>query len=499
MRWAVRWTVRSKLVAIVLLTATLQTTLLLVDLVQKQRVRADLAAIERDYLPLVDLGNDVERQFVALIKSLEDAVAAQDLSALAATRADEAALLARLEQAPQSVNRTALHGLERTIDAWYARALDVSRRLVQGESGLTLTDDIARMQGLQRAVEAGIQSTVMLDRSRLAQAFQEARRLLAEASLLRMLLRIASTLAVLVIGIGLARQIVRSLAALGQGFERFGRGEFEVPVEVRGDDELSDVAKLANRMAKNLDELNLRLRARQAELERTNREIEAFSYSVSHDLRAPLRSIDGFSAALLEDYGGKLPPEGQDYLRRVRAAAQRMAQLIDDILRLSRVTRAQLHRTRVDVTQLARSVGEELARAEPERTVALDVADGLAVRADAQLLRIVLENLLGNAWKFTGKVEEPRVEVRPAATEGLEGFSVRDNGAGFEMSQAQKLFTPFQRLHGMSEFPGTGIGLATVQRIVHSHGGRVWAEGAVNRGATFFVALPRDEPDAGSA
>jgi signal transduction histidine kinase len=225
------------------------------------------------------------------------------------------------------------------------------------------------------------------------------------------------------------------------------------------------------------------------ELERKNRELEAFSYSVSHDLRAPLRSIDGFSQVLLEDQFDRLDADGQRHLQQVRKSAQRMGELIDDLLELSRVGRAELHRAEVDLSALAREVASELQRREPERALELVIQPGLHADADARLLRIVFENLLGNAWKFTRKVPSARIEVGRAGNGAGAALFVRDNGAGFAMSYADKLFRPFQRLHTEAEFPGTGIGLATIQRIIDRHGGRAWAEGEVGRGAAFYFTL----------
>lgn len=225
------------------------------------------------------------------------------------------------------------------------------------------------------------------------------------------------------------------------------------------------------------------------ELELANKELEAFSYSVSHDLRAPLRSIDGFSQALLEDYEDKLDEEGRDYLRRVRAASQRMAQLIDDLLNLSRVSRAELRFEEVNLSALAEGIVAELRNAEPERQVEFVVAQDVTAYGDPHLLEVVLENLLRNAWKFTSKHASARIEFGVTEGDGDSAYFVRDNGAGFDMSYAGKLFTPFQRLHAEAEFPGTGIGLATAQRVVHRHGGRVWAEGEVEKGATFYFTL----------
>ncbi|HYK82682.1 MAG TPA: CHASE3 domain-containing protein [Gemmatimonadales bacterium] len=231
------------------------------------------------------------------------------------------------------------------------------------------------------------------------------------------------------------------------------------------------------------------LQARSAQLEAANRELEAFSYSVSHDLRAPLRSIDGFSQALEEDYAGHLDPTGRDHLRRVRAATKRMEQLIEDLLQLARVSRAELRSVPVDLSALARSIAAELQQHERSRTVEFIAPERTPVRGDPHLLRVVLENLLGNAWKFTAQRPTPRIEFGAATQDGQPVYFVRDNGAGFDMAYVAKLFGAFQRLHAASEFPGTGVGLATVQRIVRRHGGRVWAEGAVDQGATFYFTL----------
>jgi signal transduction histidine kinase len=236
-------------------------------------------------------------------------------------------------------------------------------------------------------------------------------------------------------------------------------------------------------------ELEDRVRQRTAELEAAVEELEAFSYSVSHDLRAPLRSIDGFSQALLDDFGRGLPDEAQRYLARIRASTLRMGQLIEDLLNLSRVGRVPLALAPVDVSELAARVGEQLALAEPGRRVELQVQPGMSARADPRLLHTVFENLLGNAWKFTARRDDARIEVGVEPTVQGAAFYVRDNGAGFDMAYADKLFGAFQRLHSGADFAGTGIGLATVQRIIHRHGGRIWAEADVGRGATFRFTL----------
>lgn len=238
--------------------------------------------------------------------------------------------------------------------------------------------------------------------------------------------------------------------------------------------------------------LNESLKWRTEQLEVTNKELEAFSYSVSHDLRAPLRSIDGFSRILLEDYADKLDEEGKESLQTVRAASQRMGHLIDDMLQLSRLTRSEVHHVPVNLSALARHVVDELQKTAPERSVKFVCEPDLTAQADSQLMRIALENLLGNAWKFTGKQPSARIEFGRTIHEGVPVYFVRDNGAGFNMAYSDKLFGAFQRLHSTTEFPGTGIGLATVQRVIHRHGGKVWAESQVGHGATFYFTLPNE-------
>jgi PAS domain S-box-containing protein len=233
---------------------------------------------------------------------------------------------------------------------------------------------------------------------------------------------------------------------------------------------------------------------RASDLERANRNLESFSYSVAHDLRAPLRALGGFSAALLEECGDAIGEAGQGYARRIQAASEEMAVLIDDILNLSRVSRAEVHAEAVDLGAEAASIAEELQRHEPDRRTRFAIQHEVWALADRQLVRTVLQNLLDNAWKFTAGRDDALIEfgTTPAGNSGL-CYYVRDNGAGFDSAYADKLFNPFQRLHTKRDFPGTGVGLASVRQIVERHGGRTWAEGAVDRGATFYFTLdPRE-------
>jgi signal transduction histidine kinase len=311
-----------------------------------------------------------------------------------------------------------------------------------------------------------------------------------------------------------ARRVVQPIEALAASARAISSGDFSRQVAVSSRDEVGQLARAFNTMSRQLqellagleqeiadrkqaegmirklnEELEQRVAQRTAELEAVNKELEAFTYSVSHDLRAPLRGIDGFSQALLEDYADKLDPVGQDYLRRAQAAARRMGQLIGDLLNLSRVTRSEIHRETVDLSALARAIVEQLEQREPERRIEFVIAERVAVNGDAHLLQVMLQNLLDNAFKFTSKHPQARIEFGATQCEGEQAYFVRDDGAGFDMAYADKLFRAFERLHGVTEFKGNGIGLATVQRIIHRHGGRVWAESAAEGGATFYFTL----------
>ena len=240
---------------------------------------------------------------------------------------------------------------------------------------------------------------------------------------------------------------------------------------------------------RSIEDLNNRLSRDNAELKAVNNELEAFSYSVSHDLRAPLRSIDGFSRVLQEDYEKLLDEDGRDCTARIRQSTQHMGALIDDMLKLSRISRIDLTRTHVDLSEMAREIATTLQTSAPDREAEFDIASGLKASGDSNLLRIALDNVMNNAWKFTAGRSPTRIEFGQKPVDGKTAYYVRDNGVGFDMAYVGKLFGAFQRLHDAREFPGTGIGLATVQRIINKHGGRVWAEAEPDKGATFYFTL----------
>ena len=297
------------------------------------------------------------------------------------------------------------------------------------------------------------------------------------------------------------RRVSRPLEALATTMHNARHGDWGEPAQLKGPREIQEIGETYNALIQNirlreeeLCELNQHLEERIQErtqaLQTSNKELESFSYSVSHDLRAPLRAIDGFSQALLEDYGAALDNQGQDYLNRIRKGAGRMGELIDDMLMLSRVTRFEMQIQSVNMSELASVVVGQLREQFPQREVEFTVKPDMRVQADPQLLRIVLENLLGNAWKYTGLTAQARVEFIQTRINDETVYVVRDNGAGFDMRYVDKLFGAFQRLHG-KEFEGTGVGLATAHRILLRHGGRIWAEAEVNKGASFFFTLPK--------
>ena len=294
---------------------------------------------------------------------------------------------------------------------------------------------------------------------------------------------LAGLVVALAVTVAMARGFARPILALDQSARRLARGELDARAPIISSDEIGRVAGTFNEMARKIQQ-------RSEELTAANSELEAFAYSVSHDLRTPLRAIDGFSQVLLEDYAGSLDEEGKECLNRVRKASQRMGHLIDDLLRLSRLTQATMRRQPVNLSQMAREIAATLQQQQPDRRVEFVVAENLIVRGDRTLLQAAMENLLDNAWKFTAKRPAARIEFGAVTQGGQKVYFVRDNGVGFDMAYADKLFGAFQRLHSAGEYEGTGVGLATVQRILHRHGGRVRAEAAVGKGATFFFTVP---------
>ncbi len=317
----------------------------------------------------------------------------------------------------------------------------------------------------------------------------------AQQRLLVVILSGLALIALITLGVSwlIHRDVLVPVARLQQAAQQVAAGNWTTEFGAGGSDEIGQLTRDLGRMTQALRDALARVERSNQELAALNRELEAFSYSVSHDLRAPLRSMDGFSLALLEDYGVRLDDEGKDFLRRIRAASQRMGHLIDDMLSLSQVTRSELRPEPVDLGEMARGIAEALGQRNEGRKVHWQIDDRLTVRADQALIHIAMQNLLDNAWKFTSRTPEATIRVGMREQDGRQAYFVADNGAGFDMAYADKLFDAFQRLHHAGDFPGTGIGLAIVQRVLQRHDGAVWAEAAQGKGATFFFTIGQPE------
>ncbi|HWW82454.1 MAG TPA: ATP-binding protein [Vicinamibacterales bacterium] len=485
-----RLTFRTKLMTIVGITAFAFLLLIATGAVLAKRVALQLATIQTRYVPKVELEPQLDAQFDRIRRGFQDAVAIRDADGLAATGELKRRFLSQLDAAGPAVDAADAQALRVAIEDYQATAADVSRRLIAGETGEALVDAVRQMQVKQVRVQGCINKAAALDRRELTQAFAAAAQAQRTARMVQGWISVSCLAAVLAVSLLLSRGVLGAVVELIRGLERFGSADFRQPIRVETRDELGDVAAYANAMAANLERSDRERERAEAALRLSNRELEAFSYSVAHDLRAPLRGINGLSKVLLEDLGDRLDDEAKDHLARIAAAAQRMGTLIDALLALSRVTRTELHRESVDLSRLAEAVVHQLRLNEPVRAVDFVNEPGVMADADPPLLRAVLENLLGNAWKFTAKRDRAQIAFGSELMGGSRVYYVRDNGAGFDMAYADKLFAPFQRLHTTAEFVGTGVGLATVQRIVDRHGGRIWADGVVGEGATFRFTLP---------
>lgn len=376
-----------------------------------------------------------------------------------------------------------------------ADASEIENRLV-AELLLEFLETIADAHRLQKASNALIAST---------------QRTAAGVSLFMI---VAVALFVIILTWSLGRIISKGIDSLQQGAAAIGAGNLHYTISIAANDEFANVAvafntmsgKLAEshaalehdlvarkRTAAEIDDLNQNLNHTVAQLQGANQELEAFAYSVSHDLRAPLRAMGGFSEALMEDYGDKLEAEARSYLNEIIIGSRHMGQLLDGLLTLSRSTRGELRHDQVDLSAMAERLRRELEKAEPGRRVAWQIAPGLSTGGDGRMIEVIMRNLLDNAWKYTTGTMEPVIRVYGESGGNEPIFCVADNGAGFDMAHAEKLFQPFQRLHRQDEFPGIGIGLATAQRIVHRHGGTIQATGAPRQGATFRFSLSHGE------
>src|SRR6184192_949348 len=413
-------------------------------------------------------------------------IAANSTASLAfSNEADARELLAALRADPHIVAAVLYDKVGHVFAAYPADVAGNAVPAAPGPDGYRF--ERGRLIGFQPVEEAGSQRLGTLYLASDLEAVYDTLRLSVVIGLAVMGVALLAAYLLSMVLQGTISQPILALAETAKAVST--RQDYSVRAPKLGEDELGALTDAFNQMLGRIAEQKDELQRNAAELLAANTELDAFAYSVSHDLRAPLRSIDGFSQVLLEDYAAQLDEAGRESLHRVRAASQRMGTLIDDLLKLARVTRAEMRTEDVDLSGMARDIASELQRAAPERQVEFAIAAGLKARGDARLLRVALDNLLRNSWKYTAKRPGARVEFASVDANGGQAFAVRDNGAGFDMKYADKLFGVFQRLHSAAEFEGTGVGLATVRRIINRHGGRIWAEGAVDQGATFYFTL----------
>jgi len=389
-----------------------------------------------------------------------------------------------------------------------AAASTLANLRIQGEDSHRLFSEIdattptGGVDDVQRRFEAQLSSRILiLQQNGLVEAEQlihDAGDRIDRAQQLVVLITSLGLLAMAALTLATAwlfrRDVLGPIARLEQATSEVASGNWSFELDVGSSDELGDMARHFDAMTRALRDSFNQLQVSNRDLVALNKELESFSYSVSHDLRSPLRSMDGFSLALLEDYGDRLDDDARDSLQRIRAASQRMGRLIDELLGLARVTRAELRIQDIDLGAMAEEIASTLSRAEPERRVRWDIERDIHVRGDRELIAIALQNLLANAWKFTGKVDEAVIRVGTRHEDGQQICFVSDNGAGFDMAYSARLFGAFQRLHHESDFPGTGVGLATVQRVMRRHGWSLGAHASPGQGANFFFR-PTEQHD----
>ena len=443
-----------------------------------KRSNEALSRLQDRYIPLLALDRDLNADFSEIRRTLQDAATAKEPREL--VRADQLRdiLVAELRAGGAVLRENGGDpvALERDFLAYYDAARRVSEALMAGVVTEELVVRMETMRDAQISFSAELDASTSPNSAAVEAAVEQARGAQETALSVDVVASVALLVAMAVLSVRIAGDVLRSLDAISAGMDRLAKGQFNEPIEVVTEDEFGDLARRANTAA--------------SLLRNSYEDLEGFSYSVSHDLRAPLRAIDGFSVILREDYGDRLDDDGRRVLDVIRGSTQRMGRLIDDLLAWSRLGRRGMQMRRLDMTAMATAAAEEARQLEPGRSIDIDIGPLPAADADEGLVTQVWLNLLGNAVKYTRRQTEARIRVEGRLEHGEAIFAVVDNGVGFDETYRDKLFGVFQRLHREDEFEGTGIGLALVKRIVERHGGRVGASGRLGEGATFWFALP---------
>ncbi len=470
-----RFSFRVKLLSIVATSALAFCILVFVSIILTSQMVTETADIQKKYIPLLEYGPLIKIDFEKMQQGFQDSVAVQDLSALKDVLSKKEKLLSDLNLVNNVIDPNQIERIKKSINDYYIEAENISNRMIRGQTGLSFANAIKEMQEKRAELHRLIDESVTLDKSKLIYAFGSISKAHAANGRILIIVSIVCLILVTLFSLVLSRSVLRSFTNLSDGFKRFGQGEFSIPISIASHDELEDLATDANNMAKRIRGLL--------------KELESFSYSVAHDLRAPLRGILGFSTIVLDEHKDDFSADTKEFIVRINNTAKRMGQLIDSLLNFSRLARKEIKKQDVNASEIAKNIISDLQSSNPTRKVKIEIENNITVQADPQLLQIVLVNLIGNAWKFTSKVADAKIIFGTSIQKNKKTCFVKDNGAGFDMQYANKLFGTFQRLHSNEEFEGTGIGLATVQSIIVRHGGEIWAESKPNEGATFYFSV----------
>jgi signal transduction histidine kinase len=466
---------RSKLAIVVIapLLAFLASSLV----VHRQSVLLEqrISSVRDHYIPLVELSYKLDGEFESIGTFLQNSVSSQDVETIGNIEAIQRQLFSDLDSAVSILGQKAVSDLKLEIGIYVTMAFDTSRRLIAGESGPQITDLIARMQKQRAIAQDLLKTNTRFDRSKISNAFATISSTQEKGRKITLFVNSAVAILTILLSLVIGRDLMAGLGEIANGLTRFGDGDYTTRINIVGTDELSELSRQANSMADRTQGLM--------------QELESFSYSVAHDLRAPLRSIMGFSNVLIEDHSGSLNDDAKESLARITGAASRMGHMVDSLLSISRLNRKKIIKQKVDLSTIADRTIKDFCLADPQRKLAVVVQKNLLATGDEQLLDVALTNLISNAWKFTKSKPEARIEIGVRQIDRQQAFFVKDNGAGFDMRYADKLFGAFQRLHSEKDFEGHGIGLATVKSIINKHGGTIWAEGEVNKGAVFYFTL----------
>jgi signal transduction histidine kinase len=467
--------IRQKMSIIVGTVATSFALLISVSWLLDAETEKQAAVIRDRYIPHVELGYRLQSDFEGISLSLRDAVAAQDGDSLESAQNLKNKLIADLDSASNIIDTQQSDTLKLAIDDYFSSAINTSKRLIKGETGLSIVESMSHMQTKRSIAEIALNKVTIFDRGKLSESFDSIFRAQRRSARTRLWISLGCVFLVLFSSLFTVRYLISRLKDIEMGLSRFGIGDFKQPIPVVGNDELAELSRQINSMAN--------------QIQRLLQEIESFSYSVAHDLRAPLRAVQGFVTIITEEHTQSLTADAKSLMSRVVIASQRMEKLIEGLLSLTRLNRTAIKKQHVDLSKITHAVLGILKDNDPERKIRIDVEANVVGWGDPHLLDVTISNLVSNAWKFTKRAADAQVQFGTLVENKTTVFFIRDNGAGFDMRYSKKLFGTFQRLHTESEFEGHGIGLATVKNIIEKHGGRIWAESEPGKGATFYFTL----------